>query len=82
MKIKNKNKTKTETLKLWAEPTIINGEKISDAELMEFLDWSLINKNNDFDYFRYLKNNGKFKKITSTELTEFTSTLGKNKIKG
>ncbi len=76
------NKTKNDTLKLWAEPTIINGAKIKDAELMEFLDWSLINKNNDFDYFRYLKNNGKFKKITSTELTEFTSTLGKNKIKG
>lgn len=71
-----KIKTKNDTLKLWAKPTIINGEKISDAELMEFLDWSLINKNNDFDYFRYLKKNGKFKKITSTELTEFTSTLG------
>ena len=55
-----KIKTKYETLKLWAQPTIINGKKISDAELMEFLDWSLINKNNDFDYFRYLKNNGKF----------------------
>ena len=80
--MKNKMKDKNETLKLWAQPTIINGEKINDAELMEFLDWSLVNKNNDFDYFRYLKNNGKFKKITSKELTEFTSTLGKNKIKG
>ena len=82
MRNKNKNKTKNDTLKSWAEPTLINGEKISDAELMEFLDWSLINKNNDFDYFRYLKNNGKFKKITSAELTAFTSTLEKNKIKG
>ena len=64
---------KSETLKYWNQPVIINGEKISDEELCEFLDWSLVYQNNDFDYFRYLKKNNKFKRPTSAELTAFVT---------
>jgi hypothetical protein len=69
----NCKKTKKEKTNLWDEPVVIDGETISEQELAEFLDWSLVNKNNDFEYFRYLKTTGKFHRPTSKELSEFVT---------
>ena len=60
--------------KLWAEPVVIDGKKIPDAEFLEFLDWQLVNDNKDFAYWQYLKAHDKnYRRPTSAELTAAVS---------
>lgn len=55
--------------KLWSRPIVIDGQTISEKELVEFLEWSFVNDSKDFAYFQYLKKTGKLKAVTSAQLS-------------
>ena len=57
--------------KVLAKPVTIDGKKVKDDELAEFLDWSFVNNSYDFKMFRHLKRSGYFNEnpITSMDLT-------------
>jgi len=56
----------------WNTPLVVNGVKLSDGKLAEFLDWVLVSGSDDFDLFTHLDNEGYFKKhpVTSEKLKE------------
>ena len=68
----NKKKPQTDWQKLWSRLVTIDGVKVDDATLAEFLDWELVNGSKDFKMFMHLKNTGYFEKnpITPAQLSE------------
>lgn len=66
---------KTDWLKRWSEPIVIDGQTISEKEMAEFLDWSFVYDNKDFGYFQFLKNSGKLKPVTPTQLSNKAESL-------
>ena len=70
-KAKSKTEASVDWAKLLAKPVTIDGVKVKDDELAEFLDWSFVNNSNDFKMFRHLKRSGYFNEnpITSMNLT-------------
>lgn len=70
-KSKSKTEASVDWAKLLAKPATIDGVKVKDDELAEFLDWSFVNNSNDFKMFRHLKRSGYFDEnpITSMNLT-------------
>lgn len=65
-------KPQTDWQKLWSRPVTIDGVKVDDATLAEFLDWELATRSDDFKMFMHLKNTGYFEKnpITPAQLAE------------
>lgn len=59
-KTKSKTEASVDWAKLLAKPVTIDGVKVKDDELAEFLDWSFVNNSNDFKMFRHLKRSGYF----------------------
>lgn len=72
MNKKNNKKNKVDWVKKWNTPLVVNGCKLTDEKLAEFLDWVLVSGNEDFDLFTHLDNEGYFKKhpVTSEKLKE------------
>lgn len=72
----NKRKTKKQTLeditKMWDAPVKIDGVKVSNEMLAEFLDWSLVNNSTDFETFSYLYKTGFFTEhpVTAKQLSD------------
>lgn len=74
----NKNSTKSKKTpaidwaKVLAKPVTIDGKKVDDEELAEFLDWSMVENSTDFKMFSHLKKTGYFESnpITSERLAE------------
>ena len=58
--------------KVLAKPVTIDGKKIDDEELAEFLDWCMIENSTDFKMFSHLKKTGYFESnpITSERLAK------------
>lgn len=67
-----KKKTTVKKTKLTDKPAEIDGIKLSDELLAEFLDWSLVNETKDLKMFLHLWKTGFFRKnpITPEKLTE------------
>ena len=76
MKKANQKKTKKlpeiDWAKALAKPVKIDGKKVDDEELAEFLDWSLVENSTDFKMFSHLKKTGYFESspITSEMLAK------------
>lgn len=58
--------------KVLAKPVTIDGKKVDDEELAEFLDWCLVENSADFKMFKHLKKTGYFESnpITSEMLAK------------
>lgn len=65
-------KPQTDWQKLLSRHVEIDGVKVDDATLAEFLDWELLNGSKDFKMFMHLKNTGYFEEnpITPDQLAE------------
>ena len=75
----NKKKPQTDWHKLLSRHVEIDGVKVNDATLAEFLDWEFVNGSKDFKMFMHLKNTGYFEKnpITPAQLAEAVSEKAK-----
>lgn len=71
-KDKSKKVPTIDWAKVLAKPVTIDGKKVDDQELAEFLDWSLVENSTDFKMFRHLKKTGYFESdpITSEMLAK------------
>lgn len=68
----NKKKNKVDWAKKWNTPLVVNGCKLTDGKLAEYLDWVLVSGNEDFDLFMHLDKEGYFNNhpVTPEKLTD------------